>query len=130
MSRLTRVLSAAFLAATLFGPLLPEARCQTTAPGTERFPLRIFYAGKPGSAREADFLTFLKQHFRQVNTGDLASFNPRQATDTDVILFDYDGDGFKAPRPNLPAGYARPTVTIGVAGGLFCSQRGLKTGYM
>ena len=71
-----------------------------------------------------------EQYFREVNTGDLARFNAGQAADADVILFDYDGDGFKAPRPSLPTDYARPTVTIGVAGGLFCSQRGLKTGYM
>ena len=105
---------------------------QLPGPGTghEQVSLRILYAGKPGSAREADFLTFLKQHVREVTTGDLAKFTSRETTDADVILFDYDGDGFKAPQPSLPADYARPTVTIGVAGGMLCSQRGLKTGYM
>ena len=130
MNRRACLLSAVSLALAAVGLLMPGLRCQAgTLPG-DKIALRILYVGHPNSSREVDFLAFLRQHFREVNTGDLARFNAGQAADADVILFDYDGDGFKAPRPSLPTDYARPTVTIGVAGGLFCSQRGLKTGYM
>jgi hypothetical protein len=130
MTRLASRLSLAFfavVAATWFG-LAPASRAET-APD-DKIPLRILYVGHPGSSREADFSAFLKQHFRQVNTGDLAGFTVRQTADADVVLVDYDGDGFKAPRVRLPEDYARPTVTIGVAGGLLCSQLRLKTGYL
>ncbi len=114
----------------MFGPLVLPARGQAEMPDTNKFPQRVLYAGKPGSAREADFVAFLRQHFRQVSTGTLAGFDAKQAADVDVILLDYDGDGFKAPRPRLPADYARPTVTIGVVGGLLCLPLKLKTGYL
>ena len=107
-----------------------EARSFGQAPPKEKIPLRILYLGHPGSAREGDFVGFLKRYFREVNTGDLAKFDAGQTADADVIVLDYDGDGFKAPRVVLPAGYARPTVTLGVAGGMICSQQRLKTGYM
>ena len=118
-----------FLALVAFGLLVAGPRCLAQAPSGEKISLRILYVGKPGSAREADFLAFLRQHFRQVKTGSLAGFNANAAGDTDVVLLDYDGDGFKAPRPNLPTSYAQPTVTIGVAGALLSRERGLKTGY-
>ncbi len=110
--------------------LLHPARCQGQAPPNEKLALRILYVGHPGSEREADFVGFLKRYFRQVNTGNLASFDANETGDAEVVLLDYDGDGFKAPQPRLPAGYARPTVTLGVVGAFICSQRGLKTGYM
>ena len=130
VSRLAKLMSAAFLALAAFGLLLVGPRCEAQSAPGEKIALRILYVGHVGSSREADFLAFLKEHFRQVNTGDLASFSPKAATEADVVLFDYDGDGFKAPRPRLPNDYSRPTVTIGVAGGMFASQRGLKSGYM
>jgi len=130
VSAAAKLLSAAFLAVGLSGPFVPAGCCQAEVPGTDKSPLRIFYAGKPGSAREADFVAFLRQHFRHVSTGDLASFEAQQAADADVILLDHDGNGFKAPRPKLPTDYTRPTVTIGVAGAVFCDYLRLKTGYM
>lgn len=104
--------------------------CVALEPPSEKIPLRVLYAGHPGSPRETEFLTFLKQYFRQVTTADLAQFAPKDAAESDVVLLDYDGDGFKAPRPALPNDYARPTVHLGVAGGLLASQLGLKTGYL
>jgi hypothetical protein len=92
--------------------------------------LALLYAGHPGSEREKDFLQFLRAHFRQVDTTDLGNFDAVLAMKADVVLLDYDGDGFKAPHPALPQGYSRPTVTIGVAGAMICSQLGLKSGYM
>jgi len=96
----------------------------------EKIHLRILYAGHPGSAREKDFVTFLRDYFRIVQTGDLAKFKPLDAKDFEVVILDYDGDGFKAPTPYLPRTYTRPTVTVGVVGALICDRVGLKTGYL
>jgi hypothetical protein len=91
--------------------------------------MRILYAGHPGSAREKDFVEFLGKHFTQVQTGDLATFGDKSADGFAVAILDYDGDGFKAPHPNLSQNYARATVTVGVAGAFIGNQLRLKTGY-
>ncbi len=130
MSRLAKLFSGASLALLVSGLPGLEPRCLAEARTGDRIPLRILYAGHPGSEGEADFVVFLKEHFRQVTTGHLAKANAQQAANADVVLFDYDGDGFKAPWPRLGADYARATVTIGVAGARFSGQQGLKTGYM
>ncbi|MGD0767817.1 MAG: hypothetical protein ABSB42_06430 [Tepidisphaeraceae bacterium] len=96
----------------------------------QKINLSIFYTGHPGSAREADFVQFLRAHFNQVATGDLATFDGAQSPTSDEVILDYDGDGFSAPRPNLPNSYSRPTITVGVVGGFIGNQLGLKTGYM
>jgi len=101
------------------------------APRT-KIAMRILYAGRPGSDREKDFAGFLGKYFMQVETGDLATFSDPSANGFDVAILDYDGDGkdaFKFPRPKLSQNYARATVTVGVAGGMICSQLRLKTGY-
>jgi hypothetical protein len=116
------------LAAWLTLLFMPAAGARGQA--DQKLNLSVFYAGHPGSAREADFLQFLSAHFRQVDSGDLAKFDGSQAAKADVVLLDYDGDGFQAPRPMLPRDYSRPTVTLGVIGGFICNQLGLKTGYM
>jgi hypothetical protein len=116
------------LAASL--TLLPMPVAGVRGQADQKLNLSVLYVGHPGSAREADFLQFLNAHFRQVDSGDLAQFDGSQAAKSDVVLLDYDGDGFQAPHPNLPDSYSRPTVTIGVAGGLIASRMGLKTGYM
>lgn len=114
----------------------PGAGAPAAVAGTDNLAgpkvnLRVFYAGHPGSAREKDFAAFLGRHFTSVATGDLATFEPGQAKDADVVLFDYDGDGFKAPRPRVTlAIYHRATMTVGVAGGLFCEMMRLKIGYL
>lgn len=91
--------------------------------------LRILYVGHPGSSRENDFVTFLKPHFKEVKTADLATFKEEQAANCDAAIFDYDGDGFNAPRPELSEKYTRASITVGVAGAFICSNLGLKTGY-
>jgi hypothetical protein len=98
--------------------------------GLEKIDLRILYVGHPASDREKDFVWFLKEHFRQVRTGDLANFKEELTKGFDVIILDYDGDGFKAPRPRLSSEYTRPTVTVGVAGAHICGSMSLKTGYL
>jgi hypothetical protein len=101
-----------------------------TLPGGNKIALRILYAGHTGSARERDFVKFLGEIFSSVATTDLARFTPANADGADVVLMDYDGDGFKAPRPRLDEGYARATVTIGVVGGFIGGNLRLKTGYL
>ncbi len=92
--------------------------------------LKILYVGHPDSSREKDFVEFLREHFREIKTGDLAGFKEEQTKGFDVIILDYDGDGFKAPRPRLSHEYTRPTVTVGVAGAFICGGMSLKTGYL
>ena len=95
-----------------------------------KFNLRILYTGNPGSRREKEFIKFLTGHFTKVEAGDLAGFKESDAKGFDVIILDYDGKGFDAPRPQLSPEYARPTVTVGVAGALICGNMSLKTGYL
>ena len=119
------------LVVVLCGMLVVPACVTPELPvATGDIDLRILYAGHPGSRREADFVKFLGIHFRDVQTGDLATFSEPAATGFDVVILDYDGDGFEAPRPSLSNDYARATVTVSVAGGLLSSNRGLKTGYL
>jgi hypothetical protein len=95
-----------------------------------KIAMRILYAGHPGSAREKEFVEFLGNYFTQVQTGDLAKFTNESADGFDVMIFDYDEQGFNAPQPRLSQNYARPTVTVGVPGTAIGSQLGLKTGYL
>ncbi|MBN2132456.1 MAG: hypothetical protein JW741_23340 [Sedimentisphaerales bacterium] len=111
----------------------PPAPTEMTEPNAQAdagSDLRILYAGHPGSEREGDFVRFLRQHFGTVETADLATFVESQSDGFDVTILDYDGDGFKAPHINISRQFSRPLVTVGVAGGLMCSQWGLKTGYL
>lgn len=91
---------------------------------------RILYAGHPGSERETDFVQFLREYFGTVETTDLATFVEAQCEGFDVTILDYDGEGFEAPRPMISRQFSRPLVTVGVPGGLMCSQWQLKTGYL
>lgn len=97
---------------------------------SEKLDLKLFYAGKPDSKRQKAFVAFLSQHFSQVKTGDLATFDGSQATGFDVTIFDYEGDPFNAPLPQIDQDYRTPTVTIGVVGANICSSVARVTGYM
>ena len=97
---------------------------------TNKIALRLLFAGSPGSARERDFVEFLGRHFREVKTENWTRFDGSQAAGFDLVILDYAGDGFKAPMPPLAAGYARPTITVGVAGAFLCRRLNLKPGYM
>lgn len=92
-----------------------------------QFDLKILYAGNPGSRREADFVEFLKKHFKEVKTGDLAVFNGSQADAVDVTILDYDG---RAPEPFIPEDYTAPTITMGATGAQICGRLGLAPGYL
>ena len=113
----------------------PESRSSAAAKvvideSTGKIELGVFYAGRPGSGRQKDFAGFLGERFARVKSGDLAVFKEGVAAGFDVVIFDYDGDGFKAPRPDIRADYAKAAVTLGVIGSLICDGQGLKTGYL
>ncbi len=97
---------------------------------SEKIGLRILYVGHPDSAREKDFVNFLTKQFKAVETADLKGFKEGQTDGFDVTILDYDGDGFKSPRPNISRNFTRPMVTVGVAGALMSSRWNLKTGYL
>jgi len=95
----------------------------------DKIALKILYVGVPGSEREKDFLSFLKAHFQEAASADIGKFSEDQANNFDVILFDYEGEAFKAKRLRLSQTYKRATVTIGVYGALMGGDLRLKTGY-
>lgn len=92
--------------------------------------LRILYMSHPDSTRAKDFADFLSKHFATVQTGDLKAFREADCEGFDVTILDYDGDGFKAPKPQISRNFSRSLVTVGVTGGLICSNLSLKTGYL
>ena len=142
---------AAALLLVLLAGTRSSAQSQSAPADAEMSKLRILYVGHPDSDREKDFVQFLGAYFATVKTADLNAFDRKTFTDKDaegfdVTILDYDGDGFKAPRamvvprfaddgpgnPRSSVGpsFSRPLITVGVAGGLMCSQWGLKTGYL
>ena len=141
----------AALSALLLVSAGSQAQPSSALATSEISKLRILYVGHPGSDREKEFVQFLGQHFATVKTADLnafvqSGFKNQDAEGFDVTIFDYDGDGFKAPRPMIwprfldedvksprtMAGpwFTRPLITVGVAGGLMCDRWELKTGYL
>ncbi|MFC1607551.1 hypothetical protein ACFL47_06225 [Candidatus Latescibacterota bacterium] len=96
---------------------------------SEKIDLRILYAGHPQTVREKDYVDFLSKYFTKVEAVDATTLTEKQADGFDVVVIDYDGEGFK-PRLKLPDSYSRATVTVGVPGALLCGALDLKTGYM
>ena len=115
----------------LWWPALSPAQ---TAPAA-KIELKILFAGTPGTARQKEFVEFLQAHFTQVDTADVAKLRAQDADKCDVLLIDAAAkagaaNALDVPRLSLPDNFSKPTVTIGVMGGLFTSGRGLKTGYL
>ena len=123
------VVSAA-LAVVLLAGTWSRAQSQSAPAATEVSKLRILYAGHPDSDREKDFVAFLQQHFDTVRTGNLKAFTEADTQGFDVTLLDWDWNELRPYCPRLSANFARPTITLGVPGGVICSQWNLKTGYM
>ncbi len=96
----------------------------------EKINLRILYAGVPNTDRAKDFVDFLAEHFAQVETADYNTFKEEQSSGFDVVILDYDGVGFNAPRLNISRQYSCATITMGVPGAFICSSLSLKTGYL
>ncbi len=100
-----------------------------------KIPLRILYAGMPGTARQKDFVSFLSKYFTQVKAVDVLSFKPDQANDSDVVILDKDGIqwGNRGGNPlsdlRLPPDYSRATLALGIPGAFLYDRMGLKPGY-
>ena len=92
--------------------------------------LKILYAGRPGSDREKDFVSFLKQYFEVVRTGNLETFKEADTQGFDVTLLDWDINVFEGPCPALSESFSRPVITLGVHGSMLGSRWGLKTTYL
>jgi hypothetical protein len=107
-----------------------DAQSQSAPAAIEVSKLHILYAGRPGSDREKDFVAFLKKYFEVVQTGNLQTFKEADTQGFDVTLLDWDANTFNGPRPRVSDGFARPVMTLGVAGGMICRQWRLKTGYL
>lgn len=96
---------------------------------------RILYAGNVGTARQKEFVDFLSLYFTEVGTTDITRLQAREADDYDVLLIDAEAkqggsSSLDVPNLTLPETFSKPTVTIGVMGGLFSNRRHLKTGYL
>lgn len=108
----------------------------------EPVPLKVLYAGNPGSDREKDFKTLLTKHFTKVGTTDYRKFKEGAAEGFDAVILDWtsiyprdrDGKVLKTitslntpdPRPEISEGYDRPTILIGAAGGFVAQALRLK----
>ena len=97
---------------------------------SEKMDLRILYVGLPDTERQKDFVTFLRGHFKQVDTADYNAFGEEQAKDCDVAIFDKDGIERQALDIEVSEQYSRATVTIGLPGALWGRSRNMKTAYM
>jgi hypothetical protein len=130
MRRIGVALATVVLLVILLAGARSHAQTQSAPAAGEMGKLRILYVGHPDSDREKDFVQFLGAHFATVKTADLTAFKEKDTVGFDVTIFDYDGDGFKAPRVRISPQFSRPLVTVGVPGGLMCSGWQLKTGYL
>jgi len=107
-----------------------------------KIKLRILCTTSVKPGRTDDFVAFLSKHFVKVGTTDYKSFQEGAAEGYDVVIIDYGTKGYDvviidygttrpgSPVPNLSPGYARATVTMGVAGSEVGRRLGLKTGYL
>ena len=115
--------------------LSPTGSAAAQAPGADapeaaRIPLRVLYAGSPGTPREAEFRELLGAHFEAVGTTSYSDFRADEADAWDVVVFDYDieptpGRIGLGPRPDLPDDWARASVLVGGAGAMLGDREGL-----
>jgi len=105
-------------------------------PAGQKLPLKVLYAGNPGSDREKEFLDFLRPEFDKVAPASLKSFTPAEADGYDVVIMDWTsplgakGEFHMPPAPQLPQDYARPTIMIGAAGGNIGNTLKLKLSWL
>lgn len=101
----------------------------------DKSPLRILYAGMPDRSRQKDFVSFLSQHFEEVKTVDVLSFEEGQAEGSDVVILDKDGIQWGGrggdPLYNLALSeeYSRVTIAVGIPGSFLYDRMKLKPGY-
>ncbi len=125
-----------FLTASCILALLVVPCAGWQAPSVEdKISMRVLYAGMPGTARQKDFVSFLSNHFVEVESVDIGSFTEQQANASDVVILDKDGIqwGSRGGNPlselKLSKGYSRATISLGIPGAFLYSRMGLKPGY-
>jgi len=96
----------------------------------EKIDLRVLYVGLPDTERQKDFVDFLSQHFKQVDTADYNTFKEEQTKDCDVAIFDKDGLEWKALDINVSSQYSRATISMGVPGAFWVRKVSRRMGYM
>ena len=96
----------------------------------KKLDLRILYVGLPDTERQKDFVEFLRQHFRQVETANYNTFEEEQTKDCDVAIFDKDGVEWKPLDIEVSGQYSRATISIGVPGAFWCDRVSSKMGYI
>lgn len=62
---------------------------QPQAASEPRIPLAVLYAGAPGSAREADWLAFLRENFATAESVSLRDLKGGAARGYDVVVADW-----------------------------------------
>jgi hypothetical protein len=82
--------------------------------------LKVLYVGNSDSERAKEFDEFLHKHFDSVRIANRSDFDPKSASDCDVVLLDWsqrDSDVRKAVSPfgDLKS-WSKPTVLLGSAG--------------
>jgi hypothetical protein len=128
----------AFLVAVLLflSIFIPVYSRSPSAP-QPKIALKLLYAtnfpNNMSTPRTKEYVEFLKTYFTNVDAIDIAKLKPNDAAPYDVLLIDAE-PGEKSvldvPQLDLPQDFSKPTLTLGVMGGLFTSNRGLKTGYL
>jgi hypothetical protein len=88
----------------------------------EKLPLKVLYVGRETSERAEQFKTFLSAKVAQVGVANRFRFDPAQAKDYDVVLFEWPQSdrGSVFPPTNSPLGklkdWVKPTIFLGSAG--------------
>ncbi|MCP4456003.1 MAG: hypothetical protein GY809_31485 [Planctomycetes bacterium] len=124
-----------FIVSFVLAFLLLPCTAKQAPPPDGKLPLRILYAGMPGTARQKDFVSFLGKHFVAVKAVDVKTFTEAQAKDSDVVILDKDGIqwGSRGGDPlsslKLPETYTRATLSLGIPGAFLLDRMSLKPGY-
>jgi len=115
----------------LCGLLAAVTPAQAPAAADPKVSLDVLYVGSKDGARTPDFVAFLQQHFRRVNTAVYRDFQATDADPYDVVVLDVEMQPKEnsigiGPQPVLPAGYARATVLVNGPGVIVAEKLGSK----
>ena len=87
--------------------------------------LRVLFVGSPDSERGRSYVSFLRNHFANVESMSRTSFDPKQSEGCDVVLLDWPQSERTAPEAS-PFGakeaWGKPTVLLGSAGLLMAER--------
>jgi hypothetical protein len=98
--------------------------CGTAAERKEKANWSVLYIGDTSTPRGKAYTAFLREHFRRAESAERKGFDPRKATEFDVVLLDWSQrdrpQGDRTRKPASPLGpketWNKPTVLLGSAG--------------